>query len=152
MTNTAPFLPAQKETMTQIDKKLTILIADDSPDDQFIFQIAINEVAPNAEIIFVYNGLQLVDYFSSTGGEKSPRFKMPDVIIADLNMPFHSAFEALHKIKINACLNVPAYVFSGLVTNDQTNQAKVYGVDGIFRKPTTITELKSLLRGILVKV
>jgi CheY-like chemotaxis protein len=138
--------------MKQIDKKITILIADDSPDDQFIFQIAINEVAPNSEIVFVYNGMQLVEYFSSTDPEKTARFKMPDIIIADLNMPFYSAFDALHKIKINNCLNVPAYVFSGMVTSDESRQAKVYGVDGIFRKPTTITELKKLLMEILVKV
>ncbi len=131
--------------MKQIDKKFTVLVADDSPDDQYIFQVAINEVAPNAEIIFVYNGSQLVDYFTGDNAEKNSRFKLPDVILADLNMPFFSGFEALNKIRINNCIVVPVYIFSGLVTPVEKDHAPLFGVNGIFRKPSSISELKKIL-------
>jgi CheY-like chemotaxis protein len=138
--------------MKQTDKKLTILIADDSPDDQFIFQIAITEIAPEAELIFVYNGAQLVEYFTGMDLESNTRFVMPDVIIADLSMPFYSAFEAMHKIKINTCLNVPMYVFSGVIMGEHLGQTKELGVNGIYRKPNTITELKNILQEILLAI
>lgn len=143
---------SKTNVMKQIDKKITVLIADDSPDDQYIFQIAINEIAPNAELVFVYNGAQLVEYFTSAENTDSHRFVMPDLIVADLSMPFYSAFEALHKIKVNTCLNVPVFIFSGIVTSDQLLQSKDYGVQGIYRKPSTISELKNIIYNILAAV
>ena len=131
--------------MKQIDKKITVLVADDSPDDQYIFQIAINEVAPNAEIVFVYNGAQLVEYFTPGDPESSRAFKEPDVILADLNMPFFSGFEALNRLRINNCINVPIYIFSGLVTPVEKDHAPLFGVNGIYRKPNKIMELKEIL-------
>jgi CheY-like chemotaxis protein len=72
---------------------MRIFIADDDPDDLELFQSAVKEVEPTAEIIAAYDGLCLLENLVI----KTP--PLPDIVFLDINMPKMNGYECLKKIR-----------------------------------------------------
>ncbi|MFH2100314.1 MAG: response regulator, partial [Pseudomonadota bacterium] len=67
---------------------ITILMADDDPDDQILVRdaFAVNRLAHNLQ--FVDSGQDLMDYLDHQGRFPNPALSpRPDIILLDLNMP-----------------------------------------------------------------
>ena len=83
-----------------IRNPITILMADDDPDDRMLAAEALEESMLANNFYFVEDGVELMDYLNRRGTfsdpEKSPR---PGVILLDLNMPRKDGREALKEIK-----------------------------------------------------
>jgi len=81
-------------------KPVTILIADDDPDDRQLTLEAFQENHLANELRFVEDGKELLDYLNNRGKytdpESAPR---PSIILLDLNMPRVDGREALQEIK-----------------------------------------------------
>ena len=80
---------------------VTILMADDDPDDRDITREAMEESRLANDMRFVVDGQDLMDYLKrrgkyADGGKESPR---PGIILLDLNMPKKDGREALAEIK-----------------------------------------------------
>jgi CheY-like chemotaxis protein len=79
---------------------VTILIAEDDPDDQLLCQDAMAQSKAEYAIKFVENGQEVMDYLRNTGSfegaNKAPR---PSLIILDLNMQKKDGRQALKEIK-----------------------------------------------------
>ena len=77
-------------------KPLQILIAEDDPDDQFIFETALREIAPNAVLHFFYTSQSLIQYLVQEGIQSGTEAK-PDMIIGDMKLPFFELKDNLVK-------------------------------------------------------
>jgi CheY-like chemotaxis protein len=81
-------------------KPITILMADDDPDDRAMTAEAFAEAKLANDLRFVEDGAELLDYMLRRGKyadpDSSPR---PGIILLDLNMPRKDGREALAELK-----------------------------------------------------
>lgn len=87
--------------MTELNKKpVTILVADDDPDDRRLTREAFEENHLANDLRFVEDGEELLDYLNHRGRYANPDdAPWPSIILLDLNMPRKDGREALQEIK-----------------------------------------------------
>jgi two-component system, response regulator len=79
---------------------VTILMADDDPDDRQMTKEAFEESRLANDLRFVEDGVQLMDYLRRRGKYKNPAHSpRPGLILLDLNMPKKDGRQALKEIK-----------------------------------------------------
>jgi len=125
-----------------------ILMAEDDSDDRLLAREAIEESGLQAELRFVENGADLMDYlhqrvkFSVPGS--APR---PSVILLDLNMPRKDGPEALKEIKADATLRtIPVVVFTTSRADTDIEKAYLLGANSFISKPTAFEALVKVMR------
>jgi CheY-like chemotaxis protein len=122
---------------------LSLVIADDDTEDQFLIQKAIWEIDPNHKITSVYNGRQLMDYLLRQGLFKTCRDPLPDCIFLDLRMPLLSGTEVLGKIKSDKGLTaIPVYIISSDSSEDDQRKLLRMGAEGFYTKTSDYSKLK----------
>ncbi len=134
--------------MNQRKKVVTVLLADDDPNDQTKMKMALNGSIPELRIDLVHNGMQLIDYLVKhyTSKKKS----LPDIIITDLYMPFAGGLHVLKQIrKREEFKHIPIYVFSA--NFDRTIQSRVLenGATEFHQKPGDFNSLQSIVNDIV---
>ncbi len=81
-------------------KPITILMADDDPDDRQLTLEAFEENHLANELRFVEDGEELLDYLNHRGKYADPATSpRPAIILLDLNMPKKDGREALEEMK-----------------------------------------------------
>ena len=81
-------------------KPVTILMADDDPDDRQLTKEAFEESHLSNDLRFVHDGEELMDYLQRRGKYADPASSpRPGLILLDLNMPKKDGREALQEIK-----------------------------------------------------
>ena len=81
-------------------KPITILMADDDPDDRQLTREAFAEAKLANDLRFVEDGVELLDYLHRRGKYADPAASpRPGLILLDLNMPRKDGREALQEIK-----------------------------------------------------
>ena len=84
-------------------KPITILMADDDPDDRQLTKEAFEEAKLANDLRFVEDGVELLDYLHRRGKYADPaNSPRPGLILLDLNMPRKDGREALAEIKQDA--------------------------------------------------
>ena len=84
-------------------KPITILMADDDPDDRQLTKEAFEESHLANDLRFVEDGVELLDYLHRRGKYTDPASSpRPGLILLDLNMPRKDGREALSEIKQDA--------------------------------------------------
>jgi len=84
----------------QLKRPITILVADDDPDDRRLTREAFEENHLANELRFVEDGEELLDYLYQRGKYSDPAFApRPGILLLDLNMPRKDGREALEEIK-----------------------------------------------------
>jgi CheY-like chemotaxis protein len=131
-------------------KANVILMAEDDSDDRLLAQDAMTESGLGAEVRFVENGVELMDYlhhrnkFSESGS--NPR---PGLIILDLNMPKKDGREALREIKADAELrNIPVLILTTSRADTDIAQAYKLGANSFISKPTAFNALVNVMKSI----
>jgi two-component system response regulator len=81
-------------------KPVTILMADDDPDDRQLTREAFEENHLANDLRFVEDGEELLDYLNQRGKYADPAAApRPGIILLDLNMPRKDGREALQELK-----------------------------------------------------
>ncbi len=134
--------------MTQQREPITILVADDDPDDRQMTEEALREARLANDVHFVEDGVALMEYLNRTGEyeaiDESPR---PGIVLLDLNMPRMDGREALEAIKADPSLRrIPIVVLTTSRAEEDIYRSYDLGVSGYITKPVTFTGLVEAMR------
>ena len=122
---------------------ITILIAEDDPDDREMVKDAMTECRLANNIDFVEDGEQLVDYVFRRGAYAGlPKSKLPGLILLDLNMPRKDGREALKEIKADPELRcIPVVVLTTSKAEEDILRTYDLGVNSYITKPVSFASL-----------
>jgi len=117
----------------EIRGPITILMADDDPDDCLMTREAFEESGLASDLHFVADGEELVDYLYRRGKFSDPhQSPRPDLILLDLNMPRKDGREALEEIKVNPDLCcIPIVGASSFIIKPVTFAGLVAAIKGL---------------------
>jgi CheY-like chemotaxis protein len=129
-------------------KELTILVAEDDPNDADLLKIAMERAGVTNPVHFVKDGQEAVDYLRGCGkyGDRD-KFPFPQVVISDLKMPRLSGLELLDWLHRHPeCKVIPTVLLSGSGLAADVEKAYRFGANSYFRKPAGIQQLTELMR------
>jgi len=133
--------------MTESPKPNVIVMAEDDADDRLLVKDALAECHWDADIRFVENGEQLMDYLLHLGSfadpEAAPR---PGLVLLDLNMPRKDGREVLREMKANEEFRrIPVVVLT--TSHADTDIERIYdlGANSFISKPVDFDSLVSLM-------
>jgi CheY-like chemotaxis protein len=129
-------------------KPITILLAEDDPDDRMLARDAFAESRIRNNLEMVEDGEELMDYLKHQGkyaGENAkPR---PSLILLDLNMPRKDGREALKEIKSDPDLrNIPVVVLTTSKADEDIFRTYDLGVNSFIIKPVTFDGMVDVVR------
>ncbi len=132
---------------------LNILLADDDPDDCFLFEKALKEIPIATHLTTVSNGEELMDYLLKNS------MNLPNVLFLDLSMPRKTGYECLIEIKENKKLEaIPIIVFTTSIPSnigaevELSNTMVKLGAQDYVRKPIDFDQLKHVIHQALIRV
>ena len=131
-------------------KPITILVADDDPDDRMLIKDAFEEARLNNEIHFVENGEQLLHYLRREGDFANMADEpFPGIILLDLNMPKKDGREALREIKADVELKrIPVVVLTTSRAEEDIIRTYGLGVSSFITKPVTFEGLVDVVKAL----
>ncbi len=126
---------------------ISILIAEDDPDDRMLIREALEESQLANEIHFVEDGEELMDYLHQKG-----RFSLspiPGIILLDLNMPKKDGREALKEIKADPNLRrIPVIALTTSKAEEDIIRTYDLGVNSFITKPVSFESFVNKLSGL----
>ena len=127
---------------------ITILMADDDPEDRMLAQEAFDESRISNALQFVEDGEQLTDYLYERGkySDKgtAPR---PGLILLDLNMPRKDGREVLKEIKSDPDLRrIPVVILTTSKAEEDIIRTYDLGVNSYITKPVTFAGLVDVIK------
>ncbi len=129
---------------------VTILMAEDDPDDRLLIKEALVESQLVNPIQFVGNGEELLDYLNRRGQYRNRRrFPRPGVILLDLNMPKKDGREALQEIKADPKLRqIPVVVLTTSTAEEDIVRTYDLGANSFISKPVTFEGLVKVMKSL----
>jgi CheY-like chemotaxis protein len=134
--------------MKRQSRAITILLAEDDPDDRMLVQDAVAEGRLANDLRCVEDGEELMDYLHRrgrySGGDEAPR---PGLILLDLNMPRKDGREALQEIKADPSLRqIPVVVLTTSKAEEDIFRSYDLGANSYVTKPVTFQSLVDLMK------
>ena len=133
-------------------ERLSILMADDDPDDRMLVRDALSETSAPQHLDCVEDGEELMDYLYRRGKYANrPADEQPRVILLDLNMPRKDGREALREIKGDPKLRqIPVVILTTSNAIDDVQRSYDLGASSFMIKPrnfdTLVKALETLVR------
>jgi CheY-like chemotaxis protein len=127
---------------------ITIVLADDDPDDRQLTEDAFSENRLANQLHCVEDGEELMDYLHRRGKFESLRSDpLPGLILLDLNMPRKDGREALKEIKADPSLRrIPIVVLTTSKAEEDIVRSYDLGVNSYVTKPVTFKSLVELIK------
>jgi len=133
--------------MTEGSTALSIVLADDDPDDQLLIQEAFRKAHQKNAVTVANDGVELMDYLNAHREMGDAR--RPDLVLLDLNMPRMDGREALAAIKGDPDLRtIPVVILTTSGDEDDILKTYTLGASSYIRKPVTFTELVEIVEHI----
>jgi two-component system, response regulator len=129
--------------MTNLNKHLNIVIAEDDEDDYLLIVEALKLLDNVAFIHWAKDGEELLNYLNDCEGSDNPQKKLPSLIILDLNMPKKDGREALNEIKTHPThKSIPVVILTTSQANADISQAYKLGANSFIQKPFKYQDFK----------
>ena len=127
---------------------ITILMADDDPDDRLMAQSAFEVSHLANDLRFVVDGQELMDYLLRRGKYADPALSpRPGLILLDLNMPRKDGREALAEIKADPDLQtIPVVVLTTSKAEEDIYRSYAVGASSFITKPVSFEGLVDVVR------
>jgi len=134
--------------MSKEGKMITILLADDDPDDRQLTRDAFAQNRLANELATVEDGEELMDYLHRRGKYENLKTKaLPGLILLDLNMPRKDGREALKEMKADPILRrIPIVVLTTSKAEEDILRSYDLGVNSYVTKPVTFKSLVELIK------
>ncbi len=129
---------------------VTIVVADDDPDDRLLIEDAFKENKIGNKIEYVEDGEELLDYLRREGKwEGLKKQPLPGLILLDLNMPRMDGREALKQIKGDERFQqIPVVVLTTSSAEEDVARTYCSGVNSFIPKPVTFEGLVEIIKTI----
>jgi CheY-like chemotaxis protein len=126
-------------------ESLTILLADDDPDDQELIVHAFSEVSSTFNLHIVNDGQQVIDFLSTTSDSK-----LPCLIVLDYNMPELNGAQVLQHLRGNERYkDIPKIILSTSSNPKYMHDCMYKGANAYRVKPDNFTQLVVLAKEML---
>jgi len=124
-------------------KPITILMADDDPEDIMLAEDALEEARLANDFYSVGDGVELMDFLCRRGDYTDPKTSpRPGLILLDLNMPRKNGFESLKDLKGDPDLRqIPVIVLTASKTEEDIYRSYDLGVNSFISKPVSFDGL-----------
>ncbi len=133
--------------MKTATQPITILMADDDPDDRLLTADALKEARLINDIRFVENGEELLDYLRKQGKYATVEAPAPGLILLDLNMPRKDGRTVLKELKQDPVLrSIPVVVLTTSKDDEDVYRSYDLGVNSYIVKPVTFEALVDILQ------
>ena len=130
---------------------MTILIADDDPDDRMFLEQAMRQNGYNQVIRCVDDGEDLMAYLRREGKYSEQDAPWPNLLILDLNMPRKNGFQALQEIKNDPQLRrLPVIVMTTSSADEDVIRTYNLGVNSFVTKPINFSRLVEMIGALKV--
>lgn len=113
--------------------------ADDSPADQVLIRVAVNELDLPVKVA-------AFDWGSTLLAELKNR--RPSLVVLDIGMPGMNGVETLRRIRESGN-DVPVVVFSTACIEDEVQACEKLGIEGFYVKPAQFSDYMETVRRIL---
>ena len=126
---------------------ISILMAEDDPNDRLLTQEALSESQAVVEIDFVADGLELLQLLRREGryAERAGA-PLPGIILLDLNMPRMDGREALQKLKDDPALkSIPVVIMTNSRDDEDISYTYQLGASAYVLKPRSFDDLVKLM-------
>ena len=130
---------------TSSDSRITILMADDDPEDLELVEMALAKIDPNAGLYKVTNGKAAIEYLIS-----QPEKDLPCLIVLDYNMPELTGLEVLSLMcNYTKFENIPKVILSTSSTPMHIQECIRNGAKEYFVKPNNMRGFTEVARKML---
>jgi CheY-like chemotaxis protein len=129
-------------------KPNVIVMAEDDMDDQLLIKDALAECNWNADLRFVENGEELLDYLNTRGKFENPETApKPGLILLDLNMPRKDGRSVLREIKEREEFRrIPVVVLTTSKADTDIETMYQLGANSFISKPVQFDSLVNLMK------
>ncbi len=136
--------------MTLPDLSMTILTAEDDPEDCLLVKEAFKESGHEGQLFFVKDGITLLQYLRREGNYAEPAVSpRPDLILLDLNLPRKDGRESLAEIKADPELrSIPVVVLTTSTAEEDVLRTYELGGAGFITKPGTFDDMLEVVKGL----
>jgi len=133
--------------MTKKKNSITILVAEDDPDDRLLVREALEDIRLCNQLNFVADGRELIDFLRAKGDYADRAGQpLPSILLLDLNMPRMDGREALKIIKTDPALRqLPVVVLTTSKAEEDIYRTYDLGVNSFITKPVTFVALASMM-------
>lgn len=128
-------------------KPVTILVADDDPDDRKLTQEAFSESKLANDLRFVEDGVEVFDYLNRRGQFADPASSpWPSILLLDLNMPRMDGREVLVELKKNPRYSaIRVIVMTTSKSEADINKSYLLNAASYITKPVTFDSLVNVV-------
>ena len=128
---------------------MTILLADDDPDDRLMARDALTESRLTNPLATVADGEELLEYLQHRGRYADSKPPKPGIILLDLNMPKKDGRQALKEIKSDPELRrIPVVVLTTSKAEEDILRTYDLGVNSFITKPVTFDQLVEVMKSL----
>ena len=127
----------------------TILLADDSEDDEILLKRVLRLSGLANPVILVHDGEEAIAYLKGDGPygdrEKHP---LPKVLMLDLKMPKKNGFEVLQWVKAQPALkDILVVVLTSSDRTEDVERSYQMGANSFLSKPCRVEDVRNLAKG-----
>ena len=118
---------------------ISIVLADDDPDDRILVREALNEAGVRNELVTVGDGQELLTHLRAATD-------LPDLVLLDLNMPRMNGREALAAIRADGRLRrLPIIMLTTSKADEDVVSSYEEGANSYITKPVTFPGLVDVM-------